>query len=923
MLVYFAAHTVRFFLLLCTVSVFLINSEACAQVSETEKDSTEVPADSLQPALQDTLLDAGLDTLPRMGGDGPPENVTQRPGTRMAQGEVEEDAVQFSARDSLFFNFRGERTGLLFGSATVRHQSGELNAGKIDLFIDRNEVEAQTETPNDTLSFPVLRQQNQELRSNRILFNYETERGKFEVARTSVSDGHVIGTKVKNRNESEVFIEDGIYSTNDPNYMYYYLKAKRMKIVDEEEVFFTNAQLYILDIPYPIVFPFGYVPGGVDQKRSGLLTPTYVFEDTSTRGIGLQNFGWFQYFNDFITAQTTFDLFTSGTFANDTRLQYRKTGIYDGSIDIGFSKERGLESTDPGFSERTTRRLSVRHNQTLSPYANLSADVNIRTSDFFRRNSFDLDERAQTTSNSSLGYRYTHPENVYNFSLNTRLNQDFFNNSTRLSGPDINFSLQQFSPLQSEGSGTGNDRFYERISIDYRNTFRSNFDFRPIDADSAEIGFVEALLNPSKFREATGSDEHIEIGFRQNADIRAAQLIPSQFVNVTGFFSITEFWYPSTVRKRFIEEENRIETFHVNGFTTGREYNTGVSLSTTIFGVSRARIGKLEGFRHTLRPTIGFNFRPDFSKDKFGFFREVQSDTLGNTQRFSIFENGILGGPSAGEQRNVSFGFSNVFETKVVRRDSTGEVSRENVRLIDNFTVNSNYNFAADSLRFGRIRMNLTSQVLNNVRIRASAEYSVYARDEQGREINKYIWNETNKILQPISYNLNVGYNFNGGGQVPRVQTPYYRPYDPLDQQFFSPIDSNFNSTNIQKFSSPLSLALDFNYSWRFRFGRSAQQRAILNARNIQFNMTPKWSVGTSVGYDFIEQDLTPSQFNMVRRMEGWTLTFNFNPFGDFQYAFFRLQINNGQIQSLFQKLPGLNNLERSTSPSGRRPPRF
>ena len=56
-----------------------------------------------------------------------------------------------------------------------------------------------------------------------------------------------------------------------------------MKVVDQEEVFFSNARLYILDIPYPIVFPFGYVPASLEKRRSGLLTPTYAFEAQSQR----------------------------------------------------------------------------------------------------------------------------------------------------------------------------------------------------------------------------------------------------------------------------------------------------------------------------------------------------------------------------------------------------------------------------------------------------------------------------------------------------------------------------------------------------------------------------------------------------------------------------------------------------------------
>ena len=53
--------------------------------------------------------------------------------------------------------------------------------------------------------------------------------------------------------------------------------------------------------------------------------------------------------------------------------------------------------------------------------------------------------------------------------------------------------------------------------------------------------------------------------------------------------------------------------------------------------------------------------------------------------------------------------------------------------------------------------------------------------------------------------------------------------------------------------------------------------------------------------------------------MECWNLSMQFNPFGDFTYYFFRLNVDAGQLQNLFQKLPVLNNLERSSSPYGRR----
>ena len=882
--------------------------------------------DSLQTTQPDSLNEAVQDTLPPpqstpseiSGGSG----ISQSAQNRQSGRQATPDAVNFQARDSLTFNFRNQRTAQLYGSGNVSHESGQLTSGKIELDLNKSQVQAITPTPEDTLSYPVLKQGDRDLRSTRILFNYETEKGKFEVAEIEVDDGYLVGTKVKNISRNEVFVEDGIYSTCPPNHMYYYIQAKKMKVVDEEEIFFTNARLFILDIPYPLIFPFGYVPAGIEQKQSGLLEPTYMFQNTSTRGIGLQNLGWFQYINDHLTAQTSFDVFTSGTFFNSSRLQYRNTGRYSGSVLIEFSNERGLEPTDPGFTRSNSKRISISHDQQVSPYANINANINLRTANHFRQNSFDLNERAETSTTSRISYRYSQPEGDYNFSVNSNLNQNFNNNTTRLSGPDMTFSLRQFSPFKSSSSGT-DEKFYERITIRYDNNFKSNFNFRPIDRDSAEVNWFEALLDPAKYREATGDDRHYEFGFNQSAQISASQIIPSQFLNISASGNYEEYWFPTSIRKEFNEEENEVETRTERGFVTARDFNTSLSFNTTFYGVSQLKAGSFEGLRHTVRPNISFSYRPDFSDERWGYFREVQRDTLGNTETYSIFEDEVFRGPSAGEQRTMSFGVTNIFETKRVRRDSTGEVNSTNLRLIDNLSATSSYNFAADSLNFGRLNVRLSSRVVDGLRINASAAYSFYDTNENGREINRFIWSSTNKFLRPLNYSLNLSTNFKWGSRGLRISTPAYRPYDPYDQAFFGPVDNRFFSSPVQDFSTPFQMGLDFSYRISFRPGNSATKSAILNANNIRFNLTPKWSVSTRMGYDFIDKELTPSQFSLRRTMICWDLSFQFNPFGDFQYYSFRLSLSGGQIQSLFQKLPGLNNLERSSSPNGRRPPRF
>jgi hypothetical protein len=877
----------------------------------TQEDSTlQVPDSLALPA--DTLVQ---DSTARPARSRP---ESQRRGQ---SSKPEGDEVQFQATDSLTFSFEGTRKGNLYGSAKVTHSSGELTAGTISMNIDSSLVRAETATPGDTLSQPVLTREDQKVRSRRILFNYETEKGKFDVARVKVEQGNLIGEKVKKTDEHVVFVEDGKYSTCSLDHPHYYIQADRMKVVNEEEIFFTNAKLYILDIPYPMIFPFGYVPAKFDKKQSGLMEPTYAFQQKQSRGLGLQNLGWFQYFNDYITAQASVDIFTSGTFYVNTRGNYKYRDDLSGNVTFSFSRDQGLEPTDPDFlaNKSKQKRFALTHNQQISPYARLSADINYVTSNFYRQNSYDIEDRAKRSSSSSLNYSYRHPNQLFNFNISAQQSQVFSTNSTTLTGPNMRFSLKTLTPFQKENQGTQDEAsIWESLSISYSNQFTSRFDYRPIDADSAKISWTEALFDPDLYEQATGQDDYIRAGFTQDVRINS-KLLPSRFINLTGSVNYTEYWYPSTIRKTYVDSTQSIETQQVRGFSATRSFNTSLNLSTTLYGIMNKQIGNLKGFRHTLRPSINFTYKPDFSDSQWGVYRTVANDSLNRT--YSIYERGVFGSPRAGLQQSIGFSLSNVFETKLVKRDTTGERSEKNLRLIDNFNISSSYNFAAEAFKLSDLRMTLSSSAVPNINISANATYSFYDTDADGNRIDKYLWNTRGKLARPTSYSVTARTQFSGGkgGGMNIGQPSFPAYYDPLNQSIFRPLSPHFNQRPVQPIDVPWSFSLSFAYSWTKTGPGDPVRRATLNANNISFNLTPKWSASTSLGYDFIGKELTPSRFSLSRNLHCWNLSFQMNPFGEFQYYLFTLSVNDGQLQSLFQKLPILKNLERSSSPINRR----
>ncbi len=515
-----------------------------AQVADT----AAVQNDTLQTALPDTV------TQPTGGAPERPQS-----------GSLREGEVQFQATDSLVFNFRGDRIANLYGSAQVTHQAGQLESGTINLNLNQNLVTASTQTPQDTLSQPVLTREGEPpIRSQKIAFNYQTEQGRFDVARVEIEQGKVTGTKVKNVSPHVVFLEEAIYSTCTLDHPHYYIQMDRMKLVRNDggrnEIFFQNARLYILDIPYPIVFPFGYFPGNVDQRQSGILEPTYVFQNTSARGLGLRNLGWFQYFNDYIVGQASVDIFTSGTFYFDGSTTYRKRDAFNGSVQIGYSRERGLEPTDPDFQVQTQKLVSVQHSQEFSPYSNISADINYRTADFYRRNSYDIDNRVRTTTKSSINYRYRHPSDLYSFNASIRQNRDFQDNSATLSGPSFNFSLRRLTPFADDANTNEASSWYENLTFQYGNNFQSNYSFNPLEGSDTQVTWLEALFSPDKYRRATGNNDHFRYGFRQDADIGLSNILTSQFLNLSANTNYTEYWFPTSTRRSFNPDSNRVET---------------------------------------------------------------------------------------------------------------------------------------------------------------------------------------------------------------------------------------------------------------------------------------------------------------------------------------------------------------------------
>ena len=300
----------------------------------------------------------------------------------------------------------------------------------------------------------------------------------------------------------------------------------------------------------------------------------------------------------------------------------------------------------------------------------------------------------------------------------------------------------------------------------------------------------------------------------------------------------------------------------LNKFTRGSEYNLSSSINTKIYGVSQFKKGKIAAFRHVMTPNLSFNYIPGFSDEKFGFYKSVQVDSLGNTEIYSIMQNGIYGTPRKNESGNISFSLGNIFGIKVRNnKDTVEELTK--VKLIENLNFSSSYNVFADSFNFSYINLNLRTKLFNKINISYSSVFDPYIIDSTGRK-HKFELFENNKIARFKNSNISAGFSVNDKTFTKKKKEEEKNKEETRD---FYKIPWNLN----------------VNYTQNLNMGTTLQSEKT-STQTLGFSgnikVTPKWKLGFHSGYDFTNKDFSYTSLDLYRDLHCWELLFHWIPTG-------------------------------------------
>ena len=807
------------------------------------------------------------------------------------------DKVDRKAKGFITIN-NNKKTILLYDNAELRYMNIELKAGVIEFDWENNVVSAGRilDSVGKPTQTPIFRQGSDEVKPDSLRYNFDTKKALIWNSRSEQNDMNVFSKATKKENDSIYFIKDAKVTTSknidDPEY---YIRVRTGKFIPKNKIIAGPSNLYIYDVPTPIFLPFAYFPLSED-RNSGFLFPT--IGQNNNRGYFLQNGGYYFAPSDYFDLTLLGDYYTNGSYGMRIESNYRKRYAYSGKLSFRFENlidgERGL----PGYSKSDIYNIRWSHSQDskANPNNRFSASVNLGSSNYFREslNQINTPNFLNNTLNSSISFSKTfrgYPS--INMSLTASHSQNTRSKSVNLILPTFQGNMERIYPFVKKN--TQKKGIFENINFQY--TVRGENRINTTDS----LFLKKGMFDDAKY------------GMKHTIPISTNFKMFKHFsVSLNGNFE--EVWTGSSILKNDFDIMNNTqgEIITIKGFNRYNQYDFGLSIGTTIYGLFNFKKGKkIESIRHVIRPSISYNTRPSFEK----YYDTYIIDADGNTADYTRFEDSFFGRPSKVYSSNIGLSVSNNIEAKIRERDST-VVEPKKVKILNNLNFSTSYNIAADSLRLNPIRMNAGTTILNNkLNLNIGATFDPYSINENGTRINKLNITNGGGLVRMTSANINLSYaidsksfdsesskdnseNLSGGGRN-----------DDLFGQSQDLTKSTFDDNEGEEDTSKKNLTEYLNkIGWDFRLAHSLTylnnrgQRDIGN-NSLMFSgnimLSKKWKVGGSSGFDFKNKGFTYTQLRFERDLDSWKMNFSWVPFSVRESWYFFIGIKSGFLSDL------------------------
>lgn len=814
------------------------------------------------------------------------------------------DLIRYTAKDSVKINQKTNKIRL-YNEAKLEYQDMELTAGLIVLDYTKNEVYAGriADSTGTLTQKPIFIQGRDKVNPDSIRFNFDSKRALIWNSKTEQSGMNVFSNFTKKENDSLYYIKNAKVTTStDPENPDYFIRIRQGKLVPGGKIIASVSNLYIANVPTPVFVPFAYFPAG-DSKESGFIFPT--IGESNQRGFYLQNMGYYLPFSEYFDINLTGDYYTNGSYGLRWDTTYKLNYKFSGNFSFRYEKlvngERGFDD----YSKTSVYNIRWTHRQDTkaSPNSTFSASVNLGSSEYFQQSINQLNSSNFLNNNlsSSVSYSRTFPKYPrVNISLTSSLSQNKNTQSANLTLPTFQGNIERIYPFaKREGTKKG---IIQNI----------NFQLTTL-AESRIQTTEEKLFTKEMYDDAVGGASHT-IPIATNFKIL-------KHLSISAGGTYSEIWTPNTIAYSNFNETDGVVKDTIKGFDAFRTYNYSASLGTTIYGTFNFKEGKkLQSIRHTIRPSISYSAQPSFDQ----YYDTYIIDADGNTAEYTRFENALFGSPSRSFSNSIGISINNTFEAKITDKDTTATEPKK-ISLLDNFNISTSYNLAGEVFQLAPFRMSTALKLFKNeLTVNLNATFDPYSLDEENNRINVFHIKNGGGLLRLTSANMNMNFKLNNDtfkrGEVEEEEEENIDALDFAERERLSGggrEDDLFGKSNdfsnglFNKDEKSEAITGDLyrtKIPWNLTFAHSLTYRNNVGQKDITNNslmissdvdLTPKWKVGVSSGYDFKGKGVTYTQFRFDRDLDSWRLNFSWVPFSNRASWYFFIGIKSGLLSDL------------------------
>jgi lipopolysaccharide assembly outer membrane protein LptD (OstA) len=719
------------------------------------------------------------------------------------------ERVEYSA-DTIEY-FADTENVRLRGNSKLTYQDSGLEAERIDFNSTLNLLEATGD--------PVLEEAGQRMYGVDMGYDLGSEAGVVVDGSTKYGDGYYEGQDIFKVGKDILKVYNSTYTTCDLASPHYSFRARKMKVYIDDKIVSGPIFLYVGKMP---VFFLPYMVNSLRRHRSsGFLRPNFDIGIDSRDGRFLRGFGYYWAINDYTDVQVLTDFNEKRNLRFHVMNKYKLRYVLDGGASFDYVRDIGLKTNE--------WRVESTHSQTFSPTASFSSNLDFVSSDNAQRaidKSEDLlryvDRRIYSTARFGKSWGGT------SLSLSASRDQKLnikLPTETRISSTMPSFSLN--FPRRSLWFGDthpkGERGIWERAL--------GGVMFTPRFAATRKSQESE-VLKYSTF--STG----YSAGFGQQRNIGFIGIQPSIRMGWDYFRVLTyrlSEAYAETVAVRPTRPVNRSD-FSM-GFSS--------AVSTKFYGTFYPRIGSLIGIRHTIVPSLSYNFTPKLNAKQ----REAQS---------------------------VSWSLDNSIDLKVKRG---AQEAKENGVLM--WALGGSYNpeLPAETA---------FSSISSSMRLRLGSFISFNLN-------NTYAPHER----RMVSTNFSTGFNLGGALLYPATWSAPQR--ERIAAAVGEDKTGKGGEAGAQAGPAPAPSAGRWTFRMNYNISQFVSEYAGKESKSVDSNvdftgsiqLSKGWAVSYQGYYDIEQHNFTSQWYSIDRDLHCWRASFKHRRFGDEWSYYFEIGVKS------------------------------